>query len=76
MPETAHARPNPSPHQLGVQVEGTGEEQHGRLPVFFLQALVASVVAVGARGTGRGAGPDFDLPRAYGWGTWIEKQEG
>lgn len=59
------AHPNPSPHQLGVQVEGAGEEQHSQLPVFFLQALMALLVAVGVGGTGRGAGPDFGQPRAY-----------
>lgn len=83
MPETACAHPNPSPHQLGVQVEGTGEEQHSQLPVFSLQALIASVVAVGTGGKGRGTGPDFHQPRAYslgcvsGWEAlgWRDKRD-
>lgn len=66
--ETACAHPNPLPHQLRVQVNGTGEEQHGQLPVFLLQAPVALVVAVGTGGTGRGAGPAPDQPRACSWG--------
>lgn len=58
---------NPPPHQLGVQVDGTGEEQHSCFPVFSLQAPVASVVAVGARGTGREVALTLTSPRAYSW---------
>lgn len=84
-PATACAHLGHPPHQLGVQVEATGEEQHGHLPVFLLQALMASMVAVGAGGTGGGAGPDLGPVQGIQlglreWvgrrGTWVGRQEG
>lgn len=64
VPAAAQAHPGPPPHQLGVQVEGTGEQQHSGLPVPLLQALMAFMAAGGTRAQAKG----LFLTLAYSWG--------